>query len=443
MLTGQNGILNRATEAKEKNEKAGVEENIKLAVMSSLAQNAGNTNITKENLEKALNEQFGKEDQYELTDNGEGSYMVKINANQLYYIDNYGKIINNDNITAINSVNELKLFRNNVNNGNDYEDRVIYLNNNIELDNGEEWIPIGNENNSFKGIFEGGSHTISNIYINGTNDYSGLFGMNSGTIKNLSVSGNINGRNYVGGICGKNENGKVINCKNFSEITSSGENAGGIVGRNNSTGIISECSNNAKINGEQYVAGIAGVSNGGPIYNCANKGQISGKKYIGGIAGFTSRTSVYRSYNVSDISGDYQIGGIIGFSTITTNIENCYNTGNVNGTNSGIGGIVGLSTDSTIILKSYNYSSVQGIDAYGMITGRNDNVVSDCYYISEINCDGYQSENATYSAKRITSGYGTSQDFVNELNKNQSDKVWILDENNINAGYPILSWQKQ
>ena len=36
MLTGQNGILNRATEAKEKNEDAQTEETVKVAVMSSL-----------------------------------------------------------------------------------------------------------------------------------------------------------------------------------------------------------------------------------------------------------------------------------------------------------------------------------------------------------------------------------------------------------------------
>lgn len=416
MLTGQNGILNRAVEAKEKNEKAGVEASIKLAVMSSLTQNAGNTNITKENLDKALKEQFRKKEQYELIDNGDGSYIIKINTNQLYYIDNYGKIINSNDITTINSVDELKLFRDNVNKGNDYENKVIYLSNNIELDNDEEWTPIGNENNGFKGIFEGGSHTISNIYIDGDNDYRGLFGMNSGTIKNLSVSGNINGKNYVGGICGRNENGKVINCKNFSDITSKGEHIGGITGRNNSKGIIISCSNNAEIKGNKYVGGITGLSNGGPIY---------------------------RSFNVGNISGVYQVGGITGYSAAETKVENCYNVGNIIGTNTGIGGIVGISADGAIVSKSYNYSSVQGSDAYGMITGRNDNVVSDCYYICEINCDGYQSENATYSAKRITSDYGTSQDFVNELNKNQSYKVWILDENNINAGYPILSWQKQ
>ena len=416
MLTGQNGILNRAVEAKEKNEKAGVEESIKLAVMSSLTQNAGNTNITKENLDKVLKEQFRKKEQYELIDNCDGSYIIKINTNQLYYIDNYGKIINSNDIITINSVDELKLFRDNVNKGNDYENKVIYLSNNIELDNDEEWTPIGNENNGFKGIFEGGSHTISNIYIDGDNDYRGLFGMNSGTIKNLSVDGNINGKDYVGGICGRNENGKVINCKNFSDITSKGEHIGGITGRNNSKGIIISCSNNAEIKGNKYVGGITGLSNGGPIY---------------------------RSFNVGNISGVYQVGGITGYSAAETKVENCYNVGNIIGTNTGIGGIVGLSADGAIVSKSYNYSSVQGSDAYGMITGRNDNVVSDCYYISELNCDGYQSENATYSAKRITSDYGTSQDFVNELNKNQSYKVWILDENNINAGYPILSWQKQ
>lgn len=416
MLTGHNGILNKVVEAKEKNEKAGIEENIKLAVMSSLAQNTENTNITKENLEKSLENQLGKNNEYELIDNGKGSYIIKVNTNQLYYIDNYGKIINNNNITIIDSADELNLFRDNVNNGNDYEDKVIYLNNNIELDNDLEWIPIGNENNSFKGIFEGGNHTISNIYINEANDYSGLFGMNSGIIKNLRVSGNINGKNYVGGICARNENGKITNCQNFSKITSNGEHVGGIAGRNNSKGIINNCSNNAEINGNKYVGGITGLSNGGPIY---------------------------KSFNVGIISGAYQVGGITGYSATQTKVENCYNTGNIIGTNTGIGGIVGLNAGGAIVSKSYNYSSVQGITAYGMITGKNENVVSDCYYVSERNCDGDQNENAIYTVKRITSTYGISREFVNELNKNQSDKVWSLDENNINAGYPILSWQKQ
>ena len=54
---------------------------------------------------------------------------------------------------------------------------------------GKNWTPIGTESKRFKFIFDGGNHTISNLYINysGSNDNLGLFGEAGGgaTIKNL------------------------------------------------------------------------------------------------------------------------------------------------------------------------------------------------------------------------------------------------------------------
>ena len=45
MLTGQNGILNRASEAKEKNEVVQLEEKVKIAVMSALTDGSGTLTI--------------------------------------------------------------------------------------------------------------------------------------------------------------------------------------------------------------------------------------------------------------------------------------------------------------------------------------------------------------------------------------------------------------
>ncbi len=325
-----------------------------------------------------------------------------------------GNITNDDNIIKLDTVDKLKLFRDNVNSGNDYENKVVYLSNNLELNESEEWIPIGNENNYFNGIFEGSGNIVSNICINENNDYSGFFGANSGTIKNLSVSGNIKGKDYVGGICARNENGKISNCKNYVSINSTGIHVGGIVGRNNSKGSVSNCSNNVEIRGNQYIGGIVGLSNGGTIDT---------------------------SFNVGAVSGEYQVGGILGYSGKNTKVKNCYNMGNIKGTYFGIGGIVGLNADECVVSKSYNYSEVQGKSAYGMITGRNDYIVSDCYYISEIDCDGYQNENANYLVQKITLDFVTSKQFVQELNGGQLENVWKMDESNINNGCPILNWQ--
>ena len=60
MLTGQNGILNRAAEAKEKTSVAEESEGIKLAIYSEKMRSNYSDKITKDNLEEALKIQFGK-----------------------------------------------------------------------------------------------------------------------------------------------------------------------------------------------------------------------------------------------------------------------------------------------------------------------------------------------------------------------------------------------
>lgn len=69
MLTGQNGILNRAGEAKEKTGVAQIEESVKLAVADALTKGTGT--VTKDNLEDALNKYVG-EGNYDLSDTTEG-----------------------------------------------------------------------------------------------------------------------------------------------------------------------------------------------------------------------------------------------------------------------------------------------------------------------------------------------------------------------------------
>lgn len=48
MLTGQNGILNRATEAKEKTEKAQIDESDKMVQMEAMVQAAGKSIVIKD-----------------------------------------------------------------------------------------------------------------------------------------------------------------------------------------------------------------------------------------------------------------------------------------------------------------------------------------------------------------------------------------------------------
>ena len=120
-LTGDNGILTRASESKEKTGKAQEEENLKLAVTSSQMKNVNTREITKENLENAIKEQFGNNKDFLVTDNGDGSFLVNMNdTNRIYYVDETGEVITEENMLKITTADELKAFRDDVNSGNTY-----------------------------------------------------------------------------------------------------------------------------------------------------------------------------------------------------------------------------------------------------------------------------------------------------------------------------------
>ncbi len=175
----------------------------------------------------------------------------------------------------INSPEQLALLAKSVNDGNRYFDKYFVLDNDIDLNN-VEWTPIGSWEYSFRGIFDGNNHSVTNIkitelYVYKSNTYYiacvGLFGR-AYDIQNLSVEGEINiDKNdleymhiCVGGICGKSQ-GKISNCYNNCKINvscaseSSIVNVGGVVGEVTGTGedilnkdlLIDNCNNQADI----------------------------------------------------------------------------------------------------------------------------------------------------------------------------------------------------
>ena len=86
MLTGQNGILNRAIEAKEKTQVANEKEIVNMAAMEALTEGKGT--VTKEILTKTMKSYLGKND-IELTGNGPWQYVGNDGA---YTIGTSGKV---------------------------------------------------------------------------------------------------------------------------------------------------------------------------------------------------------------------------------------------------------------------------------------------------------------------------------------------------------------
>lgn len=181
---------------------------------------------------------------------------------------------------------------------------------------------------------------------------------------------------------------------------------GGIVGENITNCMVSRCINNGKVNGDGYCGGIAG--NGGSILK--------------------------ESYNAGEVIGRYGLGGIVGRGK-EAQIEDCYNIGTVNGLNS-IGGIVGTAYDKISIYNCYNIGNIisSNKQQYGGIIGK---VKDDCI----------ENVRNVYYARAMAEGGNE----INGVEPKSSDEIksltdilgrnWKLDNNNINNGYPILSWQ--
>ena len=103
MLTGQNGILNRAGEAKTTNGVAQGEELIKVSVMDALTRGTGE--LTDENLRKALSSNLGTEgEDYEIVGSKDCGWTVTIKENDKdYKISSTGKIGEIEKVEASSS----------------------------------------------------------------------------------------------------------------------------------------------------------------------------------------------------------------------------------------------------------------------------------------------------------------------------------------------------
>ena len=205
------------------------------------------------------------------------------------------------------------------------------------------------------------SATINNCHTSATTFLDD--GSGSG-VKSAKIAGA-----HSGGICGKalgreNSTGTITNCINSIPI--SGENAGGICG-SYFRGSVSDCNNSGKISSKQ-AGGICGQYAGKgqslEIINCHNSGEISGNK-AGGIcgqyAGQGQSLEIINCSNSGNIDADYA-GGICGSRAYSGTIQYCWNTGNIgnsSNTSGGSGGICGLRaadvTNSTLVI-SYCYN---------------------------------------------------------------------------------------
>ncbi len=206
---------------------------------------------------------------------------------------------------------------------------------------GKDWVPIGNGDNPYTGIFDGAGKTIENLSnadIEGVedNDYQGLFGIvgNVGRVANVGLEdGSITGNDFVGGVAGLSY-GDITNCYNGGKV--SGDiRVGGVAGENYK-GEITNCYNIGEASGDSRVGGVTGENNIGKITNCYNTGTISGNNVdnnVGGVAGENYKGEITNCYNIGKVcegSVVGVIGGVVGLND-EGNVKYCYNDKTING----------------------------------------------------------------------------------------------------------------
>jgi len=315
-------------------------------------------------------------------------------------------------VYQIGNAGQLYWFAQTVNEG-DYDAHAVLtdnitINSDVLDENGNlitdktftRWTPICGKEirpydyTEYTGTFDGDGHTISGLYYNDDGDYAGLFG-------------------YVG------SNGRVQNVKVADSYISNSERTG-------------------------RTGGVCGY-NGGTITNCYNTGTVKGSYYTGGVCAASSGMIMnsYNSGTVTSVGSNTCVGGVCGYNYRGSAIRNCYNTGAVNGENTGngnfyAGGVCGRNSDGATI-NCYNTGSVTltgtGTNYAGGVCGRNtDGTITNCYWLTGKASSGIGTGSGTATEK--TEAQFASGEVAWLLNSNQENGPWrqTLDEDD----YPVL-----
>jgi hypothetical protein len=314
-------------------------------------------------------------------------------------------------------------------------DKYITLTANMDLSEIAVY-PIG-DLGTFKGVFDGNGHTLSNIVINQPGgEYVGLFSYvgSAGQVRNLGViNANIHGYRFVGGIAGYINGAAIDSCWATGSVNGS-ESVGGLAGYSINSANTS-CHTTISVSGIDTVGGLIGEGYAGTITNCFATGSVNANDYAGGLVGYNGST-LTSSYATGAVTGtDSETGGLAGFNW--SDIENCYATGPVNG-NGNVGGLIGMNSAS--IFYCYAAGHVNGNSNVGGLIGSGPGTSDHSFW--DINTSG-QPTSADDAIGKTTVQMKTLSTFTSagwDFSATDGDPAdWMM----LRPGedYPRLSWQ--
>ena len=361
-LTGENGLIKNAGQAKQGTEIANEKEILEKATVQSMAQDSRG-NIKKENLENKLDEEAG-EGKTEVIENEENLVVKFEESNRYYEIDKNGNVSepiktiedeyagdltkgekcdgSKEKPFKINCIEDLVAFSI-MNNGGDenleidsfdFKDSYVILTRSLDfksifsyndykttkygdlnkdgitdniktelIKNNENCIgftPIGiNKTYSFSGVFLGNGFEINNIYEN-SETVAGLFGyIENATISDLGISGNL--------ISKKGSAGEIVSVSN----------AAGILGGTWAEGTLNltNCCNYGEITGDDVYNiintlryyGSGEVTNLTNCYYLENNKEGKDSEYVTSFnkeqsSNIVNKLNEYKNENINDIN---------------------------------------------------------------------------------------------------------------------------------------------
>ena len=290
---------------------------------------------------------------------------------------------NADGYYEIKNGGNLFWFANHVNTADRTANAVLTAD--IDLE-GRPWTPIGStgeENNNFRGVFDGQNYTIRGLNVEGGRPGLGFFGeVRTGTVKNFTIYGEVvvnTEVDYVGGvigsICGLNgendleRNGAIIqNITSYVNLTAKVHGPGmigGFVGYANHQSLIEKCSWYGTFDAGEFrvdsgaggfIGKIQENSSEVTIRNCAAYGTIK-TNYAKN--SFNNTPTIY-------------MGGFLSFSNTgaKTTLENCLFAGKFE--------------------RGANLTDEARLGAFGTL--RSVNAIKNCYYLAHDGLEAVHSD---------------------------------------------------
>jgi len=276
------------------------------------------------------------------------------------------------------------------------------------------------------GILAGNAESSNISYVgvdgrvNGTTYVGGLIGYNYfSTINHSHAEGIVTGVDYVAGLVGYNYYlATVDDSYTDVDVTATGNNVGGLIGKNNRahieasnasgdvTGVervggligrteqfspntIVACSATGDVVGTANVGGLVGYAHTENLTGCHAAGSVVGEANVGGLVGYIYDSSIDNSYALGGVNGTTHVGGLVGFNYHSSSIDNSYASGDVNGTTD-VGGLVGYSENS-FVDNSYASGGVNGTANVGGLVGYIDeSTIDNTYATGSVSCsDNY------------------------------------------------------